>query len=509
MHVVESGRRLSQSMLWQRQRDQYDVQGIQAWSRGNVPQSITTSPYIARAYAAIVLGYLRDVADQLDRSAPVYVLELGAGSGRFGYRFIKRLSTLLEHSTLRDVQVTYVMTDVSSALLTFWQEHPRLRPLVPTGQLDFAQFDAVHLNEIVLANSNTTLRHSVNPLVLVGNYFFDSIPQDSFSVRDHQLFENLVQVVTDGPRFSLKDAGVSFEAQPASLPYYADEAQDRVLEHYRERLDNAMFLMPTAGLACMRHFQELSRNRALWLLGDIGSTSEADIGESGSGGIGEDENFWLAVNFHAVGEYVQQLGGVVLHPPQSHAHLNISAFVLGETRQLGETTLAYDDAIGHLGPDDFFVLSTIIAGQLQALKRGELLAFLRSSGWDSDYFLQCLAYLLESLPELGWTGPDDVRRAAAEVWDAYYPIGDTSDAADVPSGLGVLLYTVGDYAEAMQYFQHSLELVGIDPRTTFNIALCLNRLDRQSEAIEWLDRTLELDPASGQALALREHLTTP
>jgi Tfp pilus assembly protein PilF len=44
----------------------------------------------------------------------------------------------------------------------------------------------------------------------------------------------------------------------------------------------------------------------------------------------------------------------------------------------------------------------------------------------------------------------------------------------------------------------------MDPRTTFNVALCLHRLDRQSEAAEWLDRTLELDPTSEQALEMRE-----
>jgi Tfp pilus assembly protein PilF len=73
---------------------------------------------------------------------------------------------------------------------------------------------------------------------------------------------------------------------------------------------------------------------------------------------------------------------------------------------------------------------------------------------------------------------------------------------DLPAGLGVLLYTLGDYAQALEYFLRSLELVGMDPRTTFNVALCLNRLDRRSEAVEWLERTLELDPSSDKARAM-------
>jgi tetratricopeptide (TPR) repeat protein len=135
-----------------------------------------------------------------------------------------------------------------------------------------------------------------------------------------------------------------------------------------------------------------------------------------------------------------------------------------------------------------------------------LLAFLRASGWDSDFFLQCLPFLLDSLQEISWSGKEDVRRAVAEAWDAYFPIGDTSDAADLPSGFGVLLYTIGDYAEAMEYFRRSLQLVGMDARTTFNIALCLNRLGRLTEAADWIKLTLDLDPNSEQALAMRTTL---
>jgi Tfp pilus assembly protein PilF len=85
----------------------------------------------------------------------------------------------------------------------------------------------------------------------------------------------------------------------------------------------------------------------------------------------------------------------------------------------------------------------------------------------------------------------------------FFPIGDSSDSADLASGFGVLLYTIGEYARALEYFQHSLVLVGVDHRTMFNIALCLNRLERPSEAAEWIERTLELNPNNEQAQEMR------
>ena len=57
-----------------------------------MPQSITSSPFIARAYARIALGYLRDVAAELDRSQPFYILELGAGDGKFMLRVARLMA---------------------------------------------------------------------------------------------------------------------------------------------------------------------------------------------------------------------------------------------------------------------------------------------------------------------------------------------------------------------------------------------------------------------------------
>ncbi len=528
-HVLEQGRRLSESMLWRLQRDFYEERGIRAWSHGNVPQGITTTPHIARAYAKIALGYLRDMATQLDPAEPVYIVELGAGSGRFAYRFAKRLAALLERSSLTHKSFTYVMTDAASNLIDYWQTHPTLRPLVDAGIVDFAHFDATNRGDITLLRSNVTLGSPLgkkslaldssaaervpsgrkgsgtvtNPMIVVANYVFDSIPHDSFSIRDGELYENLVKVTSQRPGEGVADMDISFEPSPTRPDYYAEVELNRVLDGYRRRLANMMLLFPVSAMGCVRYFQELSSNRALFLVGDIGSVHEA-AGSRGTGGIGRDGNFWLEVNFHALGEYVRELGGHAHHPPHRHASLNVSTFVLGDLAAgFTETALAYQDAIAQGGPDDFFMLTRVIADRFASMNRDDLLAFLRSTGWDSDYFVQCVPFLLQSLQTVSSATRQDVTRAIEEAWDVYYPIGEGGDQGDLGFGCGALLFKMEDYPRALDYFQRSLLLVGVDPRTTFNIAVCLYRMGQMPESIEWIDRTLELDPANESAQEMR------
>ncbi|MBV9598625.1 MAG: tetratricopeptide repeat protein [Chloroflexi bacterium] len=520
-YVLEAGCRLSKSMLWQLQREVYNQQGVQAWSSGSVPQSITTSPFTARAYARVVLGYLRDVDSLIDASAPVYILELGAGSGRFGYRFVKQLSGLLQRSVLQHTSFVYIMTDVSPSMVDYWQTHPSLRPLAESGVVDFAVFDAAHPDEIHLVNSGTVLRPGkvANPMLVVANYLFDSIPQDCFSVGDGVLFENLVSIRSpnaprpaSGPTPPLRDLQVSFESHPTRTEYYADPALDGILDGYRRRLDNVILLFPIEAVHCLDFFHRLADHGVLFLIGDIGTAREGDLSEQSSGGISTDSNFWLSVNFHALGQYVVGLGGKVLHPPSSPANLNISTFILGQSpTDFAETELAYDAAIGQWGPDDLSVTTRMLTEQVEKMSRGQLLTFLRSVAFDPDYVVRCVPLLLDSLPDVSWSGAQDLRLAAAEAWDMYYPMGnDDADLFDLPAGLGVLLYTIGDYAQGLEYFLRSLELVGMDPRTTFNVALCMNRLERREEAVQWLERTLELDPSHEKAHAMRaELLGTP
>ena len=127
--TLEQNQRLSKSLLWRFQRNFFDRQGVEAWNQGTVPHYITSNPFIANAYAKVIFGFLRDChAYGLDPSQPVYIMELGAGSGRFAYHFLKKFFEFFDRSPLKHIWVKYVMTDFAERNLEFWRSHPLTIP---------------------------------------------------------------------------------------------------------------------------------------------------------------------------------------------------------------------------------------------------------------------------------------------------------------------------------------------------------------------------------------------
>ena len=109
--VIEKNRRLADSILWKLQREYFERQGIEAWRQGTVPHYITSNPFIAGAYARLVSGFLRDCTSGtrcLATGQPVYIVEIGAGSGRFAYHFLKNFRKLHCESALKDLSLIHI-----------------------------------------------------------------------------------------------------------------------------------------------------------------------------------------------------------------------------------------------------------------------------------------------------------------------------------------------------------------------------------------------------------------
>jgi tetratricopeptide (TPR) repeat protein len=518
LFVLEEKQRLSQSLLWQAQRHFFERQGIEAWRQRIVPHYITNNSYLANTYARLVFAFLRDCQavtvapgeggfPPLNLSQPLYIIELGSGSGRLAFHFLKNFLPLFNRSALKEIPIKFVLTDFAEQTLAFWQTHRSLQPFLASGHLDFAHFDAEQTQELYLRQSGETISPATlkNPLILLANYFFDSIPQDAFYIEAGQLDEYLVTTIsleaeTDFARPDLlQQIEVSYERRPTTADYYDEPDLNHILRSYQHRLKDTVLLFPHVALRCLRYFRELSSGRLLLISADKGYSREEDLQGRGDPHLNLHGSFSMMVNYHAIGEYFRLHEGQVHLTGYRPANLNISAFLLGQQPFI-ETAQAFYEACEQGGPDDFFHLKQGLEKHYGELTLPQLLAALRLSRWDTNLFLGCFPTLLELAETASQTWRKELHQAIEQVWDHYYPLGEEKDLA---FNLGLLLYALDDYPEALKFFNLSLHEESPDPRTLYNIAVCYHALNQPKVALKYLRQTVTLDPSLESAQALR------
>ena len=501
-------------MLWRLQRNFFDRQGIEAWTAGTVPHYITSNPWIASAYAQAALAWLEDctAAGAIDPALPVHIVELGCGSGRFGYLMVNRLLDLLERSSLGALQVRYVFTDFTDSNLDPLRKHPHLQPLVKAGLVDFARYDAGEDVEIRLTRSGEALSPEApaNPLIVVANYLFDGIPQDCFSIRGGRLQESLVTITSKRPEPDLEDPellsrlAVDYEERPAPLDYYGDLDLDGILKEYAGRFDDTTFLFPSTALRCLRNLGRLSGGRLLLLSGDKGYSEEELLSDRGTPEMAVHGSFSLMVNYHALGRWFERGGGTFLHTTHLHSSINVTAGLLGAAPgETAATRRAFEELFERRGPDDFFDLKKSVEHAYEAMALEQLLSWIRFSGWDSNILLGCYPQIMERLETAPQILLEEVRRTVLQVWEVHFPI---RESRDVAFHLGVLLIEAGFYTEAIPLLQASTGLYGPNPATVYNVSLCLYHLGDLEAALERVDEALEAEPGYEAAQTLREEI---
>ncbi len=488
-YILEKEQRLSRSMLYTLQRKFFEKKGVGAWSEGIVPHYITTNPFIANTYAALVFAYLRDCASvqekkentfpPLDPDQPVYIIELGTGSGRFSYYFLRKFLRLYERSDLREIPFTYVMTDFAQQNIEAWQSHPQLQEFIEKGMLDFACFDTEHDRELELITSGATLKAGTvkNPVIVMANYFFDSIPQDVFLVHDGELYESLVTLAVDPEENEEPDTGdpelidrvnITHDHCPLENDdYYDDGDINRILKNYREEMGNTSILFPITALHCCRLFRELSGDRMLLLSSDKGYIHEDLLLHKETPGITTHGGFCFSmdVNYHAIAQYFKNSGGDVLHSSHRSTSLIVGAFLMGANREnFIHTNHAFADTVELFGPDDFFSLKKGIEKNYNDLDPAQIMSLIRLSGYDSRILKQCHTVLLDSLEKMTNEEEIELFRLINQVWDLYYHIGEEEN---LPFQLAMLLFGIGYFPESLEFHNHSLRLYGPNDETYF------------------------------------------
>ena len=501
--LPELNRRLSQSLLWELERNYFDRQGIRAWNTGAVPHYVTSNPTIARAYAEVILSHLRDSfrSNSLDPNHPLYILELGAGCGRFAFHCLRYLESHLPDRGTTQPPVVYVMSDFTQSNLDYWQQHDRLHPFLENGWLDFALVDATEIDTLHLTQSGRAIAAETlrNPLIVIANYFFDSLPQDVFAIKNGQLYESLVTLTSQDadPDLSQPDLidrlAISFGDRKTLPDYYDNPDFNAILADYQNKLTDTAFLFSPIALNCLRQLHQFSGGNLLFLSADKGYSRLQDLRDRPYPNLTRHgQGFSMMVNYHAIGQYTQRLGGTWLTSPHQHTSININGFLFGNpARSFPQTEQVYCDRIMTGGPDDFFSLKKAIEPHYNTLSLSQLLAYLRLSHWDVDIFSRCFPALMENLKDASETIYSEIFATVEQIWDNYFPIQEKRDLAFL---LGAVLYTIGYFPEAMDYFLRSQQLYGESPATLYNIAMCHYNLQQLDLALDYIEQTLTLDP---------------
>ncbi|RLN98786.1 hypothetical protein BBJ28_00002969 [Nothophytophthora sp. Chile5] len=196
--------RLSGCQLWETQKRFYQEQGIRAWSSGAIPFGVSSSSFLAASYARIAVDFLLSSAISIspfsssDLTTPnCFVWEAASGSCKFLHAFMLHFVGLVEAESefrRRGLVPLVVGSDLSDQVLASRRQMSCFRPFLERGQLDFARFDThsfVHGDPSSSKSKKTLmLEHSQRewrvgsdgPVMLLGNYFLDSLRSDVFAV---------------------------------------------------------------------------------------------------------------------------------------------------------------------------------------------------------------------------------------------------------------------------------------------------------------------------------------
>jgi hypothetical protein len=521
-HVLEKDVHISQSLIWQAQRDSYAQRGIKSWTEDFVPQFITNNPFIAEIYARIVFGFICDCLDTKVRNShpvslgnPLRILELGAGPGKFSFLFLRHLEMLLRSRAISPDIVSYCMSDCSARLLVAWRNKKELTEFVERGILRFELLDAGgEFDSPFLRGDPSRLKdQSRGPLVVIANYVFDSLPHDAFLIKEGKIFE-LLQTTTragkDGGTSAskaLSELQFSYKSVETNSDHYPESSWNSVLDLYRSRLQEATVLFPAQALKTLAALAKGSDGTMLVLVADKGIVNEAGLRTWHGTPKFEFHSahyFSQLVNFDALAKCFAATGGEAFLPDKGSSSLHFCAFLQKPPdTSFPATKSSIQESRSALGPDDLFALLAWLNPHIEEMSVPQILALLRLSRWDPTTFLRIFPVLARQIGGVS-AERDDLREAVARTWANHFPIIPSDNV--LAFYCGVILLELNFFEEAFAMLKESQELLGRSAATSYNLGLCSLNLGRSTEALSLMIESCELDPAFEPARQMRQKL---
>lgn len=504
--IIEQHKKFSQSALWRMQREYFDKEGINAWVN-QVPFYITSNPFIANCYAQIVLAFMRDwIKKNPDAKNHVfYIMELGTGSGRFSYYFVKALHETMERLNIKDIKFCYIMSDFTKHNIKYWETHHALKPFIEMGLIDYALFDMETERPVTLIRQNIRLSPEllVNPLTVFANYIFDTVSHDSFTVHEGKLYELLFSLSTDEKNMQnnrpvdMEQISVDYNVHEIKSNYYGDPHLDSVLEEYKHKLHSTSFLFPIGSFHALKFLKKLANNQLFIISTDKGYGTIESLDNLGHPAISFHGSFSMMVNFHAIGEYFKNSGGdSFLQTPRKG--IRTSVFASGfKLEELTDTWYNIIERVERLSPSDYFTLHSRIRDHYEDYTLDTIAAHMEFADWDPHIYLKLSNRITSQIPESDVETIEFMAQNMPRLAANYYYMPKTEC---ILFEIGVFFHAIKRFDQALKYYKQALEFVGEQFGLFYNMGLCQHHLAQNEEALATFKHALTMDPESKETI---------
>lgn len=502
--LIENPVRLSESKLWEIQRNYWKNMGILAWKE-EVPSYISSNAFIGYQYAQLVIEYIKDTCHNhpgKSKGQTFYIAELGAGTGKFSFHFLKAFKELLALNNLKELKFCYIITDIVEKNLEFCQKNDCFADYIKNHELDFSLFNVESGQDFELRLQGKTFAelNAKTPLIVIANYTFDCIKQDAFEIRDGKLQEEKTGISSRYKNFEIKNAkhlnDLRFNYQYYEVDlanYYANPYLNEIMQEYHDRLHdkNATILIPLGAIEFLDHLKALTHGNYFMIVGDKGISELERIPVlEKKYRMTYDGCYSFFVNFHSMGEYIKKSKGDCLLSKNDNS-FKVCLFSQGASfDELQNTKIYYLNTIENVGPDEFcYIYDEYISNNYRFHLRA-IMSFLRLSRWDSNAYALIHDRLMELLPSVDKSTFLEIEKDLAKVRDNIYHI---NIGEDIFNYLGNVYQTREQDEKAMELYQQSLTYFGERSAPHHNLGLIYDRERNTTKALYHYQKACELD----------------
>lgn len=500
---IELPVRASQSKLWEIQRNYFSTMGIEAWD-DKVPFYISSNMFIAQRYANLFIQAVQDWVenDPLLQTETFYLLELGCGTGKFSFYFLQALEELIKVNKLDWLQYCYILSDVARKNIDACQANPSFAPYIQQNKIDFTLFDIVNDKDFTLISKEKRFSelNAKAPLTVIANYTFDCVEVDLFEHKEGQFFEVAIGLKSRYKNFNiaeskhLDDIGLYYSTKNIVIQnYYDDLILQDLLNEYHTRFSDANFYVPVpiGVIQFIRTLVLLTNNKYFLIAGDKGFSQPQIVPLIERKYLSSyDGCFSFNVNFHAIGEYIKQVGGdSLLTTSGGDFKVNLYSGEIPFTKML-KTAVFFETFFEKMGPYEYCSFYKEYLSNAYRYSYSGLVAFVKTSEFDPDAYTLIHERLLEILPSIDPMTLCDINNVLQRVQENIYAIkmGD-----DIYNLIGIFYYLTEQYDKALPLFEQSIRIFQDKSSSYHNLGLLYQKQSEIPKAIENYKKAYELD----------------